>query len=55
VIKPSPIPEGVTEIRINYYLERDKHNNTTLESHEDTMSGHNSQRLPTSLARPTIP
>jgi hypothetical protein len=30
------------EIRINYYLARVKLDNMTLESHEDTTSGHSS-------------
>jgi hypothetical protein len=41
-IKSSPISEGVTEIRISYYLARDKPDNMTLVSHEDTTRGHSS-------------
>jgi hypothetical protein len=43
-MKSSPIFIGVTEIRMKYYLARDKHDNTALESHEYTMSGHSSLR-----------
>jgi hypothetical protein len=34
--KPSPISKGVAKIRIIYTLQGIKHDNTTLESHEDT-------------------
>jgi hypothetical protein len=34
--------EGLVEIQTNYYLAMDKHDNMTLESHEDTTSGHSS-------------
>jgi hypothetical protein len=40
--KPSNISKGVAKIQISYYLARDKPDNTTLKSHEDTMSGHSS-------------
>jgi hypothetical protein len=43
-IKPSPISDGVVEIRIIYTLQGIKPDNTTLESHEDTTSGHSSRR-----------
>jgi hypothetical protein len=39
---PSPISKGVVEIRINIHLARVKPDNMTLESHEDTTSGHSS-------------
>jgi hypothetical protein len=47
--------KGVAEIRIVYTLQGIKLDNTTLESHEDTMGGHNSWWLSKSQARPTLP
>jgi hypothetical protein len=55
MIKPSPISEGVAEIQTNYYLAKDKLDNTTLKSYKETTSGHSSQHYqrvgpgPTSL------
>jgi hypothetical protein len=43
-IKPSPISEGVAEIRIVYTLQGIKPNNTTHVVHEDTTSDHSSWR-----------
>jgi hypothetical protein len=41
-IKPSPISEGIVEIQIIYTLQGIKHDNMTLECHEETTSGHSS-------------